>query len=118
MAAPKPAARRIVPTRVGDSSASWDALPLADASNDALQTPWQPARQLDLREQAAIARQKLGPGRRIFVDLQKDNVVDWHKVTASDGGFQIVKLRNVIRCSLECKSDGTAALLLRNKEPS
>jgi hypothetical protein len=81
MAAQKPPARRIVPMRIGDGSASRDAMPLGDASNDALQSPSRPPRQLDLREQAAIARQKLGSGRRIFVDIQKDgSIVDWHKV--------------------------------------
>lgn len=67
--------------RIGDGSASQDAMPLADASNDALQMPSHVARQLDLREQAEIAKQKLGAGRRIYVDIQKDgSIVDWHKV--------------------------------------
>ena len=67
--------------RIGDGSASQDAMPLADASNDAMQTPPHIARSLDLREQAEIAKQKLGPGRRIFVDIQNDgSIVDWHKV--------------------------------------
>jgi hypothetical protein len=85
MAGQKLPARRIVPMRIGDGSASNDAMPLGDASNDALQTPSHPARQLDLRKQAEIAKQKLGSGRRIFVDIQKDgSIVDWHKVLPKD----------------------------------
>ena len=85
MAAPKPRARRIVPMRIGDGSASQDAMPLGDASNDALQTPSHNAQQLDLREQAEIAKQKLGAGRRIFVDIREgSSVVDWHKVVLMD----------------------------------
>jgi hypothetical protein len=74
--------------RIGDGSASQDAMPLGDASNDTLQSPPHIARQLDLREQAEIAKQKLGPGRRIFVDIQNDgSIVDWHKVALDDCGM-------------------------------
>ena len=60
-------------------------MPLGDASNDALQAPSHVARQLDLREQAEIAKQKLGSGRRIFVDIQNgSSVVDWQKVALID----------------------------------
>lgn len=31
--------------------------------------------------QARIAMEKLGPGRRIFVDLSKDPNVDWEKAS-------------------------------------
>lgn len=60
-------------------------MPLGDASNDALQAPSHVTRQLDLREQAEIAKQKLGSGRRIFVDIQNgSSVVDWQKVALID----------------------------------
>ncbi len=81
MSAARPAPRRIVPQLVAPSQAVRPAAAFGEA-DDVSQSASQPAQQLDLREQAAIAAKKLGPGRRIFVDLEKNgNVVDWHKVT-------------------------------------
>lgn len=84
MSAARPAPRRIVPQLVAPSQAVRPAAAAAafGEAHDVSQSASQPAQQLDLREQADIAAKKLGPGRRIFVDLEKNgNVVDWHKVT-------------------------------------
>ena len=49
--------------------------------------------QLDFRQQAAMARRVLGPGRMLYVDLGEiGNEVDWRKV------------QGIARCVLRCRT--------------
>ena len=73
--------RRIIPQRV-EPQAVAPALS-GDSLSRGAASPSQPLRQLNLREQAALAEKLLGPGRRIWVDISKDPNVDWHKVCAT-----------------------------------
>ena len=53
--------------------------------------------QLDVRQQAAMARKVLGPGRMLYVDLREiGNEVDWRKV------------QSIARCVLRCRIQGCA----------
>ena len=67
--------RRIQPELISPSHA------VASANPAFLSAPTQQVQQtLDLREQAAIAAEKLPPGRRIFIDLSAERDVNWCKV--------------------------------------
>ena len=75
-----PAPRRIVPQLISPSQAVAAAKPVF------LEAPTQQlAKQLDLREQAAIAKEKLPPGRRIYVDLSVSRDVSWLQVRVPHG---------------------------------
>ena len=75
-----PAPRRIVPQLISPSQA------VAAAKPAFLEAPTQQEQKaLDLREQAAIAKDKLPPGRRIYVDLSVSRDVSWHQVRTPTG---------------------------------
>lgn len=84
----KPAKRRVVPELVSPAAAVPAQAAFAATSSSQPAVPAQAAPLVvtteQLKEQAALAKQALGPGRRVYVDLATDArngyEVNWQRV--------------------------------------
>ena len=100
-----------MPERIAPSQA------VASANPVFLSAPTQQVqRAIDLREQAAIAKEKLPPGRRIYVDLSVSRDVSWRQVRAPPPtlprvtltGACTVVLRMAVACDILSVGRGSA----------